>query len=58
MQKIIEGIIIGLVLGAISVSAKAIIDVARLDVDTKNQKELLIEVRSDVKAIREHLIGR
>lgn len=44
-------ILVGLCIAAITGSAKSIIDVEVLKSENKNQKELLLEVRNDVKQI-------
>ena len=44
MKKIVEGIVIGLLLGAIGASAKSILDVQSLKADNMTQiKNILIE---------------
>ena len=45
-----------MVLMAVGASAKAIIDVAVLTAKNKTLKELVMEVRQDVKYIRNHII--
>ena len=44
-------LLVGLLIMAVGASAKSIIDVARLETDNKNIKELLLEVRHDVKTL-------
>lgn len=56
-RKVIESIVAGLALAAITASAKAIIDVQVLKVENKNLQFLLMEVRQDVKYIRNHVIN-
>lgn len=57
-RKIIESIIAGMAIAAITASAKAIIDVQILKVENRNMKFLLLEVRQDVKMIRNYLLKK
>jgi len=58
MKKIIEGVIIGLLLGAIGASAKSIVDVAALKADNMTAKQMMIEMRQDIKHIKNILIEK
>lgn len=49
-------LIVGLCVTAIAASAKAIIDVAVLKSENVTTKELLKEVRQDVKDIHKHIL--
>lgn len=55
-SSVVYSLISGICLMAIGASSKAIIDVAVLKAENKTTKELLKEVRDDVKHIRNHLI--
>lgn len=58
MKKIFEGIIVGLLLGAIGASAKSILDVQSLKADNMTTKDLMREMRQDIKQIKNILIER
>lgn len=58
MKKIIESVLAGLLLGAIGASAKSIIDVAELKADNLTAKQMMIEMRQDIKQIKNILIER
>lgn len=58
MKKIIEGVIIGLMVGAIGASAKSIIDVSALKADNMTAKQMMIEMRQDIKHIKNILIEK
>ena len=49
-------LLVGICLMAIGSSAKAILDVAVLKAENKNSKELLHEIRKDVKEMRKYLV--
>jgi len=57
MRSIVEGVIIGICLAAITASAKAIVDVASLKQNTKNNHEIIKEMRQDIRDIHKHLLG-
>ena len=58
MKKIIEGVMIGLMVGAIGASAKSIIDVSALKADNMTAKQMMIEMRQDIKHIKNILIEK
>ena len=58
MKKIIESVLTGLLLGAIGASAKSIIDVQSLKADNMTTKDLMREMRQDIKQIKNILIER
>lgn len=58
MKKIIETVLAGLLLGAIGASAKSIIDVQSLKADNMTTKDLMREMRQDIKQIKNILIEK
>lgn len=58
MKKIAEGIVVGLLLGAIGASAKSILDVSALKADNLTAKQMMYEIRQDIKQIKSILIER
>ena len=56
-SRITEGIIIGLCLGAVGSSAKAILDVVSLKEKSEFQLRYITEMRQDIKEIRNYLLG-
>ena len=57
-DKFLYPFVAGLLLMAIGASAKAIVDVAIIDSKMITFKELLFEVRSDVKDIKKTLLRK
>ena len=55
MKKIFEGIAIGLVLGAIGASAKAISDVSALKESKETTREMFKDIKNDIRDIREKI---
>ena len=55
-DKLLYPFLAGLLIMAVSASAKAIIDVHVLNSKMITFKELLFEVRRDVKEIKDHII--
>ena len=56
-KRLIEAVIAGLTIAAITASAKSIIDVEVLKTENRNVKEIVIEIKEDVKMIRNSLIN-
>ena len=55
-SQLVAAVASGMILMALGASAKAIIDVEVLKAENMNLKELVIEVRQDVKEIKTHMI--
>jgi len=53
-REFLYPLLIGLLLMALGTSAKAIIDVAILKSENKTIKEVVMEIKDDVKYIRRH----
>jgi Na+/pantothenate symporter len=58
MQKHVTAAIITLFVGAIIASAKSIIDVHVLKAENINVKETLLEIKKDVREIRNKILER
>jgi hypothetical protein len=56
-RSIFEGIIIGVAIMAAGASAKAFLDVSKLQAENENMKVMLRDIKEDVRDIRNHLLG-
>ena len=52
VKKYLIALFVGLSIGTLSAAAKSYIDVEKLKVEYKNIKEIVIEIRDDVKEIK------
>lgn len=58
MSRFVEAFISGILLMAIAASAKSILDVESLKANNVNNRQLLFELRKDVKDIKNYLLKR
>lgn len=58
VKKVLTGVVITICATSIIAAAKSIIDVEKLKVENKHDRELIIEVRDDVKTIKRHLFEK
>jgi len=54
-RSLIEALVVGIALTAISASAKAFLDISTLKINRINDKEVLLEIKEDIKFIRRNI---